>query len=80
MWLMADQSEGFIADLSPVSCKEMCRNAADPEESLVVGFISINTRQQRALLPFSLNIFYSINTNDIQHTYIVNIQRIRMKA
>ena len=23
---------------------------------------------------FSLNIFYSINTNDIQHTYIVNIQ------
>ena len=29
---------------------------------------------------FSLNIFYSINTNDIQHTYIVNIQRIRTKA
>ena len=28
----------------------------------------------------SLNIFYSINTNDIQHTYIVNIQRIRTKA
>ena len=27
-----------------------------------------------------LNIFYSINTNDIQHTYIVNIQRIRTKA
>ena len=29
---------------------------------------------------FSLNIFYSIKTNDIQHTYIVNIQRIRTKA
>ena len=29
---------------------------------------------------FSLNIFYSINTNDIQHTYIVNIQKIRTKA
>ena len=28
----------------------------------------------------SLNIFYSINSNDIQHTYIVNIQRIRTKA
>ena len=28
----------------------------------------------------SLNIFHSINTNDIQHMYIVNIQRIRMKA
>ena len=27
----------------------------------------------------SLNIFYSINTNDIQQTYIVNIQRIRTK-
>ena len=26
---------------------------------------------------FSLNIVYSINKNDIQHTYIVNIQRIR---
>ena len=26
-------------------------------------------------LLFSLNIFYSINTNDIQHTYILNIQR-----
>ena len=28
----------------------------------------------------SLKIFYSINTNDIQHTFIVNIQRIRTKA
>ena len=31
-------------------------------------------------LLFGLNIFYLINTNDIQHTYIVNIQRIRTKA
>ena len=30
--------------------------------------------------PFSLNIFYSINTNDIKHTFIVNIQMIRTKA
>ena len=27
-----------------------------------------------------LNIFYSIDTRDIQNTYVVNIQRIRTKA
>ena len=41
--------------------------------------LSINLDKTKIMV-FSLNIFYSINTNDIQHTYSVDIQRIRKKA
>ena len=71
--------EALISPLKPL---EICayldnnfivfeKNSATIHMGAVSGFI---------LVFFSLNIFYSINTNDIQHTYIVNIQMIRTKA
>ena len=48
---------------------------------IIISGLTINIRSTVLKMGlFSLNIFYSINTNDIQHTYIVNIQRIRTKA
>ena len=47
----------------------------DVEKNSMVGNSPVQTYNES-----SLSIFYSINTNDIQHTYIVNIQRIRTKA
>ena len=75
----------MVSQIYPPELQLNTINTSDTEASFLNLHLSlsndiVSTKIYYKRDDFGLNIFYSINTNDIQHTYIVNIQRIRTKA
>ena len=75
----------MVSQIYPRELQLNTFNTSDTEASFLNLHLSISndivsTKIYYKRDDFGLNIYYSINTNDIQHTYIVKIQRIRTKA